>query len=272
MAAPSPGALQARQIADAGGSRLWLTCDAGVLATTDGGRTWELQKVAAGLPQAIAAADEQHVLATTGLAAIRRQRPTAAPRGRPSAAAGPRPGRSPPSPPWRPSRPPDLRAASGQHARQGPRRGARIAMRRQRRRRRAPRPIGWGDGDAHRQHELAPKALVADVLLFSVAIFWGSNFVFIKDVVARTTESPPAASSPARCCTGAPVRGRHGRLRRCAARSWLGSSRGDWARGGLLRAFDLTALILQTVGLQRTSPGVSGFITGISVAIVPFLY
>ena len=32
------------------------------------------------------------------------------------------------------------------------------------------------------------KALVADLLLFSVAIFWGSNFVFIKDVVARTTE------------------------------------------------------------------------------------
>ena len=42
--------------------------------------------------------------------------------------------------------------------------------------------------------------------------------------------------------------------------------------GGLLGAFYLTALILQTVGLQRTSPGVSGFITGMSVAMVPFLY
>ena len=68
--APKPGALQTRQIAGAGGSRLWLTCDAGVLATADGGRTWELQKVAAGPPQAIAAADEQHVLATTQLATI----------------------------------------------------------------------------------------------------------------------------------------------------------------------------------------------------------
>ena len=37
-------------------------------------------------------------------------------------------------------------------------------------------------------HASRRKALVADVLLFSVAIFWGSNFVFIKDVVARTTE------------------------------------------------------------------------------------
>ena len=72
--APSPGALQARQIADAGGSWLWLTCDAGVLATTDGGRSWELQKVAAGAPQAIAAADEQHVLATTRACGHRRQR------------------------------------------------------------------------------------------------------------------------------------------------------------------------------------------------------
>ncbi len=68
--APRPGALQARQIACFGGSRLWLTCDAGVLATTDGGKTWELQKVAAGPPQAIAAADEQHVLATAQVPAI----------------------------------------------------------------------------------------------------------------------------------------------------------------------------------------------------------
>lgn len=68
--APKPGALQVRQIAGAGGSSLWLTCDAGVLATTDGGRSWELQEVAAGAPQAIAAADERHVLATTQLPAI----------------------------------------------------------------------------------------------------------------------------------------------------------------------------------------------------------
>jgi len=63
--APKPGALQTRQIACAGETSLWITCDAGVLATSDGGATWKLQKVAAGLPQAIAAADAQHALATT---------------------------------------------------------------------------------------------------------------------------------------------------------------------------------------------------------------
>ena len=36
-------------------------------------------------------------------------------------------------------------------------------------------------------HGTRRKAVVADLLLFSVAIFWGSNFVFIKSVVERTT-------------------------------------------------------------------------------------
>ena len=36
-------------------------------------------------------------------------------------------------------------------------------------------------------HATRRKAVAADLLLFSVAIFWGSNFVFIKSVVERTT-------------------------------------------------------------------------------------
>lgn len=74
--APSPGALQAGQIVaagagtasaagSAGSTSLWLTCGAGVLASQDAGVTWELQKVAAGQPQAIATADDRHLLVTT---------------------------------------------------------------------------------------------------------------------------------------------------------------------------------------------------------------
>ena len=37
-------------------------------------------------------------------------------------------------------------------------------------------------------HSSRRKALVADLLLFSVAVFWGSNFVFIKSAVERTSE------------------------------------------------------------------------------------
>ncbi len=74
--APSPGALQAGQIVaagegtaseagSAGQTSLWLTCAAGVLASRDAGKTWELQQVPAGRPVAVAAADGQHLLATT---------------------------------------------------------------------------------------------------------------------------------------------------------------------------------------------------------------
>ena len=59
------GNLQAGQIAAAGSSQLWLTCTAGVLASTDAGPTWKLQKIPAGQPRAIAAADDRHLVATT---------------------------------------------------------------------------------------------------------------------------------------------------------------------------------------------------------------
>ena len=67
--APPSGDLQAKQIVAAGdltgGAHLWLTCNAGVLASTDGGRTWVLQQVPAGQPQAVGAADARHLIATT---------------------------------------------------------------------------------------------------------------------------------------------------------------------------------------------------------------
>ena len=122
-------------------------------------------------------------------------------------------------------------------------------------------------------HSSRRQALVADLLLFSVAIFWGSNFVFIKDAVERTTE---AVAGSIFAGTMLYLLLRYvvatGVFAAAQPKSWLRARRSDWARGGLLGAFYLTALILQTVGLQRTSPGVSGFITGMSVAMVPFLY
>ena len=117
------------------------------------------------------------------------------------------------------------------------------------------------------------KALVADLLLFSVAIFWGSNFVFIKYAVERTSVIA-GGSIVAGTMLYLLLRYLVATGIFAAARpsSWLEARRRDWAMGGLLGAFYLTALILQTIGLQRTSPGVSGFITGLSVAMVPFLY
>ena len=123
------------------------------------------------------------------------------------------------------------------------------------------------------KHSSRRMALVADILLLSVAVFWGSNFVFIKSAVERTS-----AISGGSIVAGTML---YLLLRYVVAtgifaaaqpRSWLTASRRDWKMGGLLGFFYLTALVLQTIGLQRTSPGVSGFITGMSVAMVPFLY
>ncbi len=120
------------------------------------------------------------------------------------------------------------------------------------------------------------KALIADLALFSVAIFWGFNFVVIKFVTERTTDavSPIAKSVVA----GTMV---YLLLRYVVAtaifsliqpRALLKATRAQWRMGGLLGAFYLTALVVQTIGLQYTTPGKSGFITGLSVAMVPFLY
>jgi drug/metabolite transporter (DMT)-like permease len=126
---------------------------------------------------------------------------------------------------------------------------------------------------AHSTHAARRKALVADALLLSVAVFWGSNFVFIKSAVQRTSA---LAGGSILAGTMLYLLLRYlvatGIFAAAQPRSWLRAGRRDWAMGGLLAAFYLTALILQTVGLQRTSPGVSGFITGMSVAMVPFLY
>jgi drug/metabolite transporter (DMT)-like permease len=60
-----------------------------------------------------------------------------------------------------------------------------------------------------------------------------------------------------------------GSLNPCALR---GATRRQWGMGGLLGVGYLAALVAQTIGLQDTTPGEAGFITGLSVAIVPFLY
>ena len=117
------------------------------------------------------------------------------------------------------------------------------------------------------------RALVADVLLFTVAVFWGSNFVLIKDAVERTS-AIAGGSIVAGTMLYLLWRYLFATAVFCAARpkAWLRARRRDWAMGSLLASFYLGALIVQTIALQRTSPGVSGFITALSVAMVPFLY
>ena len=125
-------------------------------------------------------------------------------------------------------------------------------------------------------HRSRRMALVADVLLFSVAVFWGSSFVIVKTVTEWTTDAVSPIEQDVIAGTLLYLLCRYivaaGVFAVIRPRGWRRARRGDWARGSLLGALYLTALIVQTIGLQQTSPGVSGFITGMNIAMVPFLY
>ena len=120
------------------------------------------------------------------------------------------------------------------------------------------------------------KALVADLALFSVAIFWGFNFVVIKNVTERLTHTVAAYGQGVVAATMLYLFFRYVVATLIFSgiqpHALLRATRRQWGMGGLLGGFYLTALVVQTIGLQYTTPGKSGFITGLSVAMVPFLY
>lgn len=107
------------------------------------------------------------------------------------------------------------------------------------------------------------KMITADISLFFVAVFWGSNFVIMKEaleVIAPFTYLG---------------------LRFLVATLFLAplfwkrvarASSQDLAAGCLIGFFLFAGFSFQTVGLLYTTPAKSGFITGIAVVIVPFLY
>jgi drug/metabolite transporter (DMT)-like permease len=107
------------------------------------------------------------------------------------------------------------------------------------------------------------QVLIADTALFSIAVLWGFNFVVIKDVIDRVD---PMLYVMLRYIVAFAI------FAAVVPRSITRSRRPDWMMGAILGAFYLTALVVQTIGLQYTTPGKSGFITGLNVAMVPFLY
>ena len=124
--------------------------------------------------------------------------------------------------------------------------------------------------------KLPRKAVVADLALFSVAVFWGFNFVVIKNVTERLTDTQTDVANSVVAATMLYLFFRYIVATLIFSgvqpRALLAATRRQWGMGGLLGFFYLTALIVQTIGLQHTTPGKSGFITGLSVAMVPFLY
>ena len=107
------------------------------------------------------------------------------------------------------------------------------------------------------------KMVLADISLFFVAIFWGSNFVIMKhafEVIEPFTYLGIRFSLAAlllamifwKRLAKAPV--------------------GDYLAGCIIGLFLFSGYIFQTIGLLHTTPANSGFITGTAVVIVPFLY
>ena len=97
------------------------------------------------------------------------------------------------------------------------------------------------------------------LMLFVVAV-WGSTFVVIKGALADST---PAAFNLTRMTLAFLV------LAAAYHRSWRGIRRQHIVAGALVGLCLATGYQFQTIGLVRTTPSKSAFITGMVVVLVP---
>jgi drug/metabolite transporter (DMT)-like permease len=104
--------------------------------------------------------------------------------------------------------------------------------------------------------------LLAEMGLGLAGIIWGGNFVLVKFAMGHM---PPLYYLGLRFLVGAVLLAPFsiGRLKNLSRRGWLLGC----GVGVLLFA----GFVLQTIGLRSTSPGVSGFLTGLYVIMVPVI-
>ncbi len=107
------------------------------------------------------------------------------------------------------------------------------------------------------------KTIMADISLLFVALFWGSNFVIMKHAFEVIE---PFTYLGIRFCLAALI------LAVIFRKRLLKAHLGDYLAGVQIGFFLFTGYIFQTVGLLYTTPANSGFITGMAVVVVPFLY
>jgi len=107
------------------------------------------------------------------------------------------------------------------------------------------------------------KMVFADISLVFVAIFWGSNFVIMKHAFEVIE---PFTYLGIRFCLAAVL------LTIIFWKRLKNAPSGDYRAGVIIGLFLFTGYVFQTIGLLYTTPAKSGFITGMAVVIVPFLY
>ncbi|HID87633.1 MAG TPA: DMT family transporter [Anaerolineae bacterium] len=105
------------------------------------------------------------------------------------------------------------------------------------------------------------RQLLADLALLLVALIWGSTFVLVKEAVSQARPFSFIALRFALATLTMILLFRR-RLRALGRRELLA--------GALIGVFLTAGYGFQTVGLQYTTASKAGFITGLSVVIVPF--
>jgi drug/metabolite transporter (DMT)-like permease len=103
---------------------------------------------------------------------------------------------------------------------------------------------------------------VADLSLLVLTLFWGTTFTLVKGALEIGSTGVFLA---ARFATAAAVLGLVALWRRDPV------GPGFWRHGLLLGLAMLGGFVFQTLGLALTTPARSGFITGLSVLVVPFI-
>ncbi|MEA2574449.1 MAG: hypothetical protein QOH93_1747 [Chloroflexia bacterium] len=108
------------------------------------------------------------------------------------------------------------------------------------------------------------RQLWADGLLAVVTLIWGSTFVLVKDVVEQV---PVMTFLAARFATGGLVLA----LAVLLLRRWRGLTMRELGWGAIIGTALWAGYAFQTLGLQSTTASKAGFITGLSVVLVPVL-
>ncbi|WP_066047712.1 DMT family transporter [Robertmurraya korlensis] len=108
------------------------------------------------------------------------------------------------------------------------------------------------------------KSLFADISLLMVALVWGSTFVLVQNAIATL---PPNAFNAIRFFLAAFILG--GWLLVFERKQLQQLNRSIITSGLLLGGWLFSGYAFQTVGLLYTSSSKAGFITGLSVVLVP---
>ncbi|USG65866.1 DMT family transporter [Brevibacillus ruminantium] len=107
------------------------------------------------------------------------------------------------------------------------------------------------------------QLLWADLSLFLIALAWGYTFILSKDLL---TELTPFAFTGSRFLIASAI------LLPFVWKRLKYVSRQAWLQGILCGIALCAAYTLQILGIDQTTPGKAGVITGTNVILVPFLY